>query len=132
MKPSNIIIHKNTLEPWILDFGIAKGINQALWEQGDNTRIGTPGYQAPEVRQGMAGPYSDIFSLCATVLCLTGSASNDDTDWDSVLPRCAFSAALKNILSRMIQQNYPERYQTCQEVIKDLKNLNADSEEKPI
>lgn len=39
IKPTNIIIHYPTLEPWIVDFGIAKELEQA--QGGPNTLIGS-------------------------------------------------------------------------------------------
>ena len=47
LKPANILIHEATLEPWIVDFGVAKPLTSG---QG-GTRVGTPGFIAPEIKE---------------------------------------------------------------------------------
>lgn len=119
-----------THEPWIVDFGIAKELVQT--KKGGNTLIGTPAFQGPEIAEGIIGPYSDIFSLGSTVLCLTNLLSDDDCDWEDVLPKCSFfGEGMKNILKKMISSDFTQRYQNCDDVIKDLNKLNASVDASP-
>lgn len=88
IKPDNIIIHQHTREPWLIDFGIAKKIE--LSSMGKNTKIGTPRFSAPEISShGIVGTFSDIFSLGATILYLTGSLGSE-AEWDEVLQHRKF------------------------------------------
>jgi len=96
IKPSNIVIHENTSEPWIFDF--AKEI--VLVGRGGNTLVGTAVFSAPEIKDGIVGPYSDIFSLGATILACTGLLADNDTCWDDVLAKCPFNNELKTIITK--------------------------------
>lgn len=66
IKPSNILIHRQTKEAILMDFGLAKDINDI----GDNLTgtgeiIGTPNYFSPEQARGekKLDKRSDIYSL---------------------------------------------------------------------
>jgi serine/threonine protein kinase len=66
LKPSNILIAKDG-EPRLLDFGIARELNQ-LDDSGEQTRPGlrflSPDYAAPEwAHEGVVGLYTDVYSL---------------------------------------------------------------------
>jgi len=69
LKPSNILLGRDN-RPRITDFGLAR-IEKAdsnLTLSGQ--MLGTPGYLPPEqasLRRGQAGPYSDVYSLGATL-----------------------------------------------------------------
>ncbi len=67
IKPSNVIVTPAG-EPWLLDFGIAKLLQDAADEPADLTRVGqrllTPEYASPEQIAGApVGVASDIYSL---------------------------------------------------------------------
>ncbi|MCL4843744.1 MAG: tetratricopeptide repeat protein [Bryobacteraceae bacterium] len=67
LKPSNILV-KEDGSIRLLDFGIAKQLEEAEGRPGDQTRTGlrmmTPAYAAPEqVRGERAGIYTDIYAL---------------------------------------------------------------------
>ncbi|MFD7015252.1 serine/threonine-protein kinase [Streptomyces sp. NPDC059928] len=67
LKPGNILV---TLDgPRIIDFGIARALNDGPALTTLGAAIGTPGFMSPEQAQGGAiSPASDVFSLGA-VLC---------------------------------------------------------------
>ncbi|BBM84700.1 protein kinase domain-containing protein [Candidatus Uabimicrobium amorphum] len=68
LKPDNIIVQKNSLEPKLLDLGIAKAINSELANiTKTNTIIGTPQYMSPEqIDDKMPiGKNTDVFALGA-------------------------------------------------------------------
>ena len=79
LKPSNILLRDGLLErATVIDFGIARRVqeNQKLTKTGQV--VGSPGYLAPEQAQGN-GPIdarADVFALgCLLYECLTGRAA---------------------------------------------------------
>jgi len=71
------------------------------------------------------GTYSDIYSLGATLLSLTGLLT-DQLSWDSVLDECKmWRSEFRDVVTKMIAHNSAKRYQTCQEVILALKLCQA-------
>ena len=73
VKPSNIII-RNDGHPFILDFGIAREIQESMTRMTGRTISGTLLYMSPEQLRGAPPtPAQDIYSFAATVYeCLTG------------------------------------------------------------
>ncbi len=72
LKPSNIMIDGNSGRVMLIDFGIARSINQKS-EKGV-TAVGTMGYAPPELFSGNVEPRSDIYSLGSTMFhLLTGA-----------------------------------------------------------
>ena len=74
VKPGNVMIAKNGT-PYILDFGVARAIMEAMACATGKLSIGTPMYMSPEQRHG-ASPKAaqDVYSFAAMAYeCLTGS-----------------------------------------------------------
>jgi serine/threonine-protein kinase len=72
LKPSNVMLDGNTGRVMLIDFGIARSINQ-IQEKGV-TAVGTMGYAPPELFSGNVEPRSDIYSLGSTMFhLLTGA-----------------------------------------------------------
>lgn len=72
LKPSNIMVDDKTERVMLIDFGIARSIDQGR-EQGV-TAVGTMGYAPPELFSGNVEPRSDIYSLGSTMFhLLTGA-----------------------------------------------------------
>ncbi len=72
LKPSNIMIDGNSGRIMLIDFGIARSINQK--EEKGVTAVGTMGYAPPELFSGKVEPRSDIYSLGSTMFhLLTGA-----------------------------------------------------------
>lgn len=72
LKPSNIMVDGNTGRIMLIDFGIARSINQK--EEKGVTAVGTMGYAPPELFSGNVEPRSDIYSLGSTIFhLLTGA-----------------------------------------------------------
>jgi len=115
LKPNNIVIHRDTGLPWIVDFGIAKEI--PLCKKGGNTIVGTELFCAPEVKMEVVSKASDVYSIGATLLYLTHSAKTSDTMWKQVVPRCGFGEPLNTVLTRMVELQPTRRCQTCDEAI---------------
>ena len=71
LKPSNIMLDGTTGKVMLIDFGIARSINQ---EEKGVTAVGTMGYAPPELFSGQVEPRSDIYSLGSTMFhLLTGA-----------------------------------------------------------
>jgi serine/threonine protein kinase/lipoprotein NlpI len=125
LKLENIIRRSNG-ELVLTDFGIGKQSTGNIFE---NT-AGTPGYTAFEqTEQGLSNPASDLYSLGAACFhLLTGKHPNvafQESEygwthrWQEYLPQ-TISNDLSNIIDKLLQKNYRDRYQSARNVSKDL------------
>ncbi|WP_392481691.1 protein kinase [Nostoc sp. C110] len=126
IKPENIILRSGDRKLVLVDFGAAKSaIGNALNQTG--TSIGSPEYVAPEQMRGRAVFASDIYSLGATCINLLTQRSpfdsydtnNDTWVWQKYL-KTPVSNHLSHILNKMLESIPVRRYQTVDEVLKDL------------
>jgi serine/threonine protein kinase len=134
IKPENIIRRTTPLltkggtrgDLVIVDFGAAKvATYTALNRTG--TSIGSPEYVAPEQIRGKAIFASDIYSLGVTCVHLLTQRSpfdlydinNDAWIWQQYLTS-PVSNELSRILDKMLQSIPVRRYQTVDEVLKEL------------
>ncbi|MEH1828328.1 MAG: serine/threonine-protein kinase [Nostoc sp.] len=126
IKPENIILRSNDSKLVLVDFGAAKSATgTALNRTG--TSIGSPEYVAPEQMRGRAVFASDIYSLGATCVNLLTQRSpfdsydtqNDTWVWQQYL-QTPISNPLSRILNKMLESIPVRRYQTVEEVLKDL------------
>lgn len=62
IKPSNILMRDNRYV-YLADFGLVKSIEDASGLTQTGSLLGTPEYMAPELAEGSANTYSDIYSL---------------------------------------------------------------------
>lgn len=133
--PMNILRRQADERLMLIDFGVAKQIREeAAGEMG--TRIGTEGYAPMEqFRGGRAYPASDLYSLGATCLHLMTETRPDNLYdplnghwvWREHLQRekgVIVSEQLAHILDNLLKDLVSERYQSADEVMRDL---NADS-----
>ena len=79
IKPENLFLARNddgSVEPKILDFGIARLIDSPTRLTIEGTRLGTPEYVSPELARGesSAGPATDIWSFCVVLYELVSGA----------------------------------------------------------
>ena len=127
IKPENIIRESNAQGKLVLvDFGAAKSATGAALNK-TGTSIGSPEYVAPEQMRGRAIFASDIYSLGATCINLiTGrspfdsyNTNNDAWVWQQYL-KTPVSNQLSRILNKMLESIPIRRYQTVDEVLKDL------------
>lgn len=147
IKPENLMIRPDGLVK-VLDFGLAKQTNsndqQAV--AGDTAPgmiLGTLRYMSPEQARGLpVDSRSDIFSLGVVMYeMIVGSAPfNGQTASDIIAailttePRLPASIRpetpeeLQRILSKSLRKNKDERYQTCKDLLVDLKELKGDLE----
>lgn len=131
--PMNILRRQSDDRLILIDFGIAKQINEAASGE-PGTRIGTEGYAPMEqFRGGRAFPASDIYSLGATCLHLVTEAKPDSL-YDPLEGRWLWREYLQDrgvlvsdqfahMMNMMLKDLVSERYQSADEVMRDL---NAD------
>ncbi|NLD48668.1 MAG: protein kinase [Clostridiaceae bacterium] len=122
MKPSNVIITDDN-RAIIVDFGISKE------HKGENTKdtvvAGTPDYAAPEqlIAGGSTDQRTDIYSLGVTMYqLLTGELPKYEAQ---SLRECRgdISPEMDFIVQKCIKKNLSERYQSVEELKKDLDNI---------
>ncbi len=131
ISPDNLILRTSDNLPVLIDFGGVKQLpaSKGFWFTqlgGNRTLLGKKGY-APEeqLRQGKAFPSSDLYSLAVTSLVLlTGKEPQHLYDsyqgvwrWGQEIK---VSSQLEVVLKRMLAYKPSDRYQTANEVIKDL------------
>ena len=137
LKPSNIMLDGKTGRVMLIDFGIARSINQAAQEKGV-TAVGTMGYAPPELFSGQVEPRSDIYSLGSTMFhLLTGADPQNNPllifDFQkNPRPRQInpqLSDQMERILMRSVEYNADSRFASAEEmklVLTDhLANLRA-------
>lgn len=121
VKPSNIMLTKEG-EIFLVDFGTARASGSLTF-----TRVGTPGYASMEHFTGKFCPSSDLYSLGASFhFLLSGDdpANREDFDFPPLsLYRDDIPNVLQQILEKMLQLKKEDRYQSAEEVLSDLDNL---------
>jgi serine/threonine protein kinase len=130
IKPENIIRRTNDGKLFLVDFGASKLVSQPdILKTG--TVIGSAEYIAPEQTRGKAVFASDIYSLGVTCVHLLTNVSpfdlidlNNVWIWQQYLVNNPVSSNLSHLLDQMISFSLRQRYQSAQEIIKDLNNLS--------
>ncbi|HLH04566.1 MAG TPA: protein kinase [Bryobacteraceae bacterium] len=135
IKPSNILVDISGT-PKVLDFGIAKELQQADDQHTrSEMRIGTRAYAAPEwLEQGIVDRATDVYSLGVIFFeMLAGqhpaSSASDDEKRPSKLdtrlagvPKAAWRE-LDKISQKALQRDPSERYRSVEALIRDLNHF---------
>ncbi len=117
IKPANILLD-SAAHAKIGDFGLASGSQES---ENDGLVYGTPGYAAPEILQDGSniGKPSDIFAVGVILhQLLTGKMPDEDTRPASRISKC--DPRLDRIIRKATRSNPADRYQTCEDMVKDL------------
>ncbi len=135
IKPQNIMLD-SAGEPKLMDFGLAKDLDDEAGITTDGALLGTPAYMSPEQARGdvaKIGPASDQYSLAVVLYqLLTGSkpfsgpqhmviaqvASNTPPPVRTVDP--SLPADLDAICRKAMQREPEQRYMTCADMAADL------------
>ncbi|MBE9049846.1 serine/threonine protein kinase [Nostocales cyanobacterium LEGE 11386] len=129
IKPENIIRRHGDGRLSLIDFGSSKQLTARV-QNKIGTSIGSHGYSPLEqIRDGKAYPASDLFGLGATCFHLLTGVSPFQlwmeygygwvTNWRQYL-RTPLSTDLDYVLDRLLRKDIQQRYQSADEVIKDL------------
>lgn len=137
IKPSNIMIRPNG-DICLLDFGIAKDLDNNRNHTVPGSVLGTNGYMSPEQAAGYSINYrSDIYAAgCVFFYMLTGhhafnvmstTFETKDNIIKSDFPRLSkykkgISDVLQKVLDKATAKNMMQRYQSCYEFMSALSN----------
>jgi len=148
IKPDNIMVRSNGLVK-VLDFGIAKFAAPTEADEEIATAIktptkagmiiGTPKFMSPEQARGKDVDHqTDIFSFGVVLYYMLSGASpfSGETASDvlaAVLTKepeqlRGVPAALEQIVSKTLQKDKRQRYQTAKELLQDLKEIKQELE----
>ena len=123
MKPANVILKPDGAIKFI-DFGILRAYKPN--QSSDTCCLGTKGYAAPEQFGGsQTDARTDIFGLGMTMFRLVTGVDPIEPPYE-IKPICMINPSLPKgleyIISKCIQPNPNERYQSCDELMADLNN----------
>ncbi len=127
IKPENILRRHSDQNLILIDFGSVKQTTITNLRR-TGTKVGSPAYQAPEQGMGKAIFSSDIYSLGVSCLqLLTNMEPFDLYDvherefvWRHYLLNNPVTDSMGKVLDKMTQGIVKQRYQSAQEVIRDL------------
>lgn len=137
LKPHNVML-SNENHLFLMDFGISREVGPDF-DYSKEDRVGTKGYAAPEMRAKNAwfDERSDIYALGRTLyfLATRNSPSLEKLPNGQELPilpirqyDASRSVGLEKIIEKATAYKPKDRYQSVEEMIYDLKNIDKMSE----
>ena len=132
VKPSNLIRRHQDGKLVLIDFGTVKQVQMEVASAHHKAKvtlpIGTPGYMSYEQERGQSVSSSDIYSLGMLALqALTGKHPSqflrdreNEINWQNYTN---ISREFSAVLMQMARSNPRDRYQTVDEVLRDLSKL---------
>ncbi|MBE9046401.1 tetratricopeptide repeat protein [Pleurocapsales cyanobacterium LEGE 10410] len=132
IKPSNLIIHDETQQVILTNFGILSDIRTVPNATLDHSlSYDKQNYWSPEQIAGRPTMSSDLYSLGMTMVgaltqarpgALTRNEQTGDLLWAQDI---ALDRRLIRIIDKMIQLDLGKRYQSAERVFKDLQKINT-------
>jgi eukaryotic-like serine/threonine-protein kinase len=131
MKPANVLFDESTGEAKVVDFGIAKGLEDTGGLTKTSGLIGTAAYLSPEQVNGLdASPASDLYAVgCLLYACLTGEPPFaggtpvaiamkhlHDAVTPPTLRRPDVPPAFESVLMRALEKDPARRFSSAQEM----------------
>ena len=142
IKPANVVMDTASGEPVLMDFGLAKQLDDAegqLTQSGDV--MGTPAYMAPEQAAGrleQIGRTTDVYSLGALLYELVAGKPPFEGTVGEILVKVQSESPLplrkrapqahqdlETICLKAMRKEPPERYATAAELADDLERFTA-------
>ena len=133
IKPSNLMRRDRDKKIFLIDFGAVKEItNMTLTEGQGNVltvAVGTPGYMASEQQRGDPRFNSDVYALGITAIQaitrfhpdqLPRDRDTGEIKWRDRAPECSEELAV--ILSKMVKNDFLQRYKNANEVLEDIRS----------
>ncbi len=143
IKPQNIVMDSRGL-PKIVDFGLAKMLDEHSGQTVDGTVLGTPSYMAPEQARGAIqemGPHTDQYSLGVVLYWLLTRRVPFSGPHAIVLNQVIHSAPerpsaivpdldprLEAICLKAMSKAPSDRYADCAEMAEDLRRFSRDED----
>ncbi|MEQ8188213.1 MAG: tetratricopeptide repeat protein [Candidatus Eremiobacterota bacterium] len=126
IKPSNIILRRDTGNVVLIDFGIARTISP---EEARKTSSGTEGYSPPEQYRGIAVPQSDIYSLGATMhQLLSGEPPLTPFKFGSICDKnSTVSVEMERIIMKALEEKIEDRFLSAEHMLKAIVDLYRSS-----
>ncbi|MBW4516826.1 MAG: serine/threonine protein kinase [Timaviella obliquedivisa GSE-PSE-MK23-08B] len=140
IKPHNLIRRDKDGKIVLIDFGAVKELSNQAHPEGQTTEsilIGTPGYMAGEQRAGKPRYCSDIYSVgMLAIQAITGlnpKEIGEDIQGELCWRQVAkVSPRLATILTQMVRSHWRDRYQSVEEVLTDLNQLQKTRQPRKI
>ncbi len=127
LKPSNIML-KPDGKITLIDFGTSQRLTEQMQEQ-DSVCLGTANYSAPEKYvKGRIDQRTDIYSVGATIYYFV--TGNDPITAQYITypakdNKRQMSKGLEHIISKCVQNDPMDRYQSIAELVSDLRNVET-------
>lgn len=135
IKPGNLWLESPADHVRILDFGLARFVNDDVNMTQSGAAVGTPAFMSPEQARGeRLGPRSDLFSLGCVLYCLgtgvqpfwgentlatlTALAIDHPAPMDEVNPD--IPPAFADLVDRLLAKNPDDRPESAEAVIEEL------------
>ncbi len=135
--PDNIIQCQNTGQPKLIDFGAVKATFTKISGGQIHTRIGKPGYAAPEQLLGKSVDATcDVYGLGVTaIVLLTGRSPHhlqrkDEWCWEEFLSQ-SLNPHFVTIVNQMIAPQKSDRFASAQAVLQALYSLKPQENFSP-
>ncbi len=121
VKPHNVMLDERG-EPQLMDFGLAKRLNDDSGMTADGAVLGTPAYMAPEQARGdmdQVGPHTDQYALGAIL-------------YELLTSRRAFEGAPHVVMAKILSEEPPAPRSLAPKLPRDLEAITQKAMSKEI